>query len=83
MLDEFALHPDPRKLWSIAYPGITWGGTREVISTHRGSHNFFNELIREIAVPEIEEQLAATVEAELAKNVSGLLAPVAPRSEAS
>ena len=48
ILDEFALHPDPRKLWSIAYPGITWGGSMEVISTHRGSHNFFNQLIREV-----------------------------------
>lgn len=48
ILDEFALHPDPRKLWSIAYPGITWGGAMEVISTHRGSHNFFNQLIREV-----------------------------------
>ena len=48
VLDEFALHPDPRKLWSIAYPGITWGGSMELISTHRGSHNFFNQLIREI-----------------------------------
>lgn len=48
MLDEFALHPDPRKLWSIAYPGITWGGNLEVISTHRGSRNFFNQLIREV-----------------------------------
>lgn len=48
ILDEFALHPDPRKLWSIAYPGITWGGLLEVISTHRGSHNFFNQLIREV-----------------------------------
>lgn len=47
VLDEFALHPDPRKLWSIAYPGITWGGNMEVISTHRGSNNFFNQLIRE------------------------------------
>ncbi len=47
VLDEFALHPDPRKLWSIAYPGITWGGAMEVISTHRGSHNFFNQLVRE------------------------------------
>lgn len=47
VLDEFALHPDPRKLWSIAYPGITWGGNMELISTHRGSHNFFNGLIRE------------------------------------
>lgn len=48
VLDEFALHPDPRKLWSIAYPGITWGGAMEVISTHRGSHNFFNQLVREV-----------------------------------
>lgn len=48
VLDEFALHPDPRKLWSIAYPGITWGGNMEVISTHRGSHNFFNQLVREV-----------------------------------
>lgn len=48
ILDEFALHPDPRKLWAIAYPGITWGGNMEIISTHRGSQNFFNGLIREI-----------------------------------
>jgi phage FluMu gp28-like protein len=48
ILDEFALHPDPRKLWSIAYPGITWGGAMELISTHRGSHNFFNQLVREV-----------------------------------
>lgn len=47
ILDEFALHPDPRKLWSIAYPGITWGGSMELVSTHRGSHNFFNTLVRE------------------------------------
>ena len=48
VLDEFALHPDPRKLWAIAYPGITWGGSLELISTHRGSANFFNQLVREI-----------------------------------
>lgn len=47
LLDEFALHPDPRKLWAIAYPGITWGGCMELISTHRGSANFFNELVQE------------------------------------
>lgn len=48
LLDEFALHPDPRKLYNIASPGLTWGGQMEVISTHRGSENFFNELIQEI-----------------------------------
>jgi len=48
VLDEFALGNDPRMMWSIAYPGLTWGGSMEVISTHRGSANFFNLLIREI-----------------------------------
>jgi len=48
VLDEFALLGDPRKMWSIAYPGLTWGGLLEVISTHRGSRNFFNLLVREI-----------------------------------
>lgn len=48
VLDEFALHPDPRKLYAIAYPGITWGGSLEIFSTHRGSANYFNGLIREI-----------------------------------
>ncbi len=48
LLDEFALHKDPRKLYAIAYPGITWGGQAEIVSTHRGSANFFNELVREV-----------------------------------
>lgn len=48
LLDEFALHKDNRKLYAIAYPGITWGGQLEMVSTHRGSHNFFNQLIIEV-----------------------------------
>jgi phage FluMu gp28-like protein len=47
-LDEFALHKDPRKLYSVAYPGITWGGQLEILSTHRGKDNFFNEIIVEV-----------------------------------
>lgn len=47
-LDEFALNPWQRKLYSIAYPGITWGGNLSMISTHRGNLTFFNELVREI-----------------------------------
>jgi len=47
-LDEFALHPDPRKLYAIAYPGITWGGGLSIFSTHRGTQNFFNDLINEV-----------------------------------
>lgn len=48
ILDEFALHRDQRKMWAIAYPGITWGGSMELVGTHRGSNSFFNGLVREI-----------------------------------
>jgi phage FluMu gp28-like protein len=47
ILDEFALHADPRRLYAIASPGITWGGRIEILSTHRGSGNYFNTLVRE------------------------------------
>ncbi len=47
VLDEFALHPDPARLYAIAYPGITWGGSLEIISTHRGGENFFAKLVEE------------------------------------
>jgi Fe-S cluster assembly protein SufD len=32
-------------------------------------HGFFNDLVRKIGVPQIEERLLATIEAELAKNI--------------
>src|SRR3954454_10505259 len=50
ILDEFALHSDPKQLYAIAYPGLTWGGSLEIFSTHRGTHIFFNELIQEITL---------------------------------
>ena len=48
VLDEFALHPDPEKLYAISLPGITWGGSMEIISTHRGRECFFNKLVEEV-----------------------------------
>lgn len=48
VLDEFALHKNPKLLYSIALPGITWGGQMAIVSTHRGKHNFFNKLIEEV-----------------------------------
>jgi phage FluMu gp28-like protein len=47
ILDEFALHVDGRRLYEIAYPGISWGGSMEIFSTHRGTENFFNQLVLE------------------------------------
>lgn len=48
LLDEFALRENPRGVFTIAGPTIDWGGTLAIISTHRGSANYFNELVREI-----------------------------------
>lgn len=47
-LDEFALRKDPGMVYAIAGPTIDWGGALAIISTHRGSANYFNTLIREI-----------------------------------
>jgi phage FluMu gp28-like protein len=47
-LDEFALRKDPGMVYGIAGPTIDWGGTLALISTHRGSGNYFNTLIREV-----------------------------------
>ncbi len=46
--DEFGLRKDPGMVYAIGSPTIDWGGTAAIISTHRGSKNFFNTLIREI-----------------------------------
>lgn len=47
-MDEFALNPDNRRLYAIGKPGTQWGGRVVIFSTHRGTANFFNELILEI-----------------------------------
>jgi phage FluMu gp28-like protein len=46
ILDEFALHPNGEELFAIAYPGVTWGGQLEILSTHRGTQTYFNQLIQ-------------------------------------
>jgi len=48
VLDEFALGRDPRQLYAITKPGLDWGGSLYIISTHRGTGNYFNELINEV-----------------------------------
>ncbi len=45
--DEFALNKENRQLYAIMEPGVTWGGSIWLFSTHRGSHNYFNTLLTE------------------------------------
>lgn len=47
-LDEFALHQDQRLLYRVAKPVTQWGGSLSLISTHRGAHTLFNQIIRAI-----------------------------------
>ncbi len=57
---------DDEQLFYLRSRGIEEKEARRLVV-----HGFFNDLIRRIDVPELEEQLAATVEAELSKNVTG------------
>ena len=55
---------DDNQLFYLRSRGIEESEARRLVV-----HGFFNDLIRKIGVPELEEQLVATVEAELEKNV--------------
>jgi phage FluMu gp28-like protein len=48
VFDEFALNAENRLLYSVGQPGTLWGGGMDIISTHRGTGNFFNELVNEV-----------------------------------
>jgi Fe-S cluster assembly protein SufD len=55
---------DDEQLFYLRSRGIAEDEARRLVV-----HGFFNDLIRKIDVPAIEEKLRETVEAELAKNV--------------
>jgi Fe-S cluster assembly protein SufD len=61
---------DDEQLFYLRSRGIEETEARRLVV-----HGFFNELIRKIDVPELEEQLYATVEAELATTIGALVAP--------
>ena len=56
---------DDEQLFYLRSRGVPEDEARRLVV-----HGFFNDLIRKIGVPELEEQLVTTVEAELEKNVS-------------
>jgi Fe-S cluster assembly protein SufD len=57
---------DDEQLFYLRSRGIAEAEARRLVV-----HGFFNDLIRKIGVPSLEEQLTGTVETELAKNVLG------------
>jgi Fe-S cluster assembly protein SufD len=64
---------DDNQLFYLRSRGIEESEARRLVV-----HGFFNDLIRKIGVPELEEQLVLTVEAELEKNVGRILGATAP-----
>ena len=59
---------DDEQLFYLRSRGIDEKEARRLVV-----HGFFNDLIRKVGVPAIEERLVRIVEAELAKNVNGLV----------
>jgi Fe-S cluster assembly protein SufD len=57
---------DDNQLFYLRSRGIEEAEARRLVV-----HGFFNDLIRKVGVPAIEERLISTVEGELAKNVTG------------
>jgi len=55
---------DDEQLFYLQSRGVPEDEARRLVV-----HGFFNDIVRKLSVPEIEESLLATVEAELAKNV--------------
>jgi len=64
---------DDNQLFYLRSRGIEESEARRLVV-----HGFFNDLIRKIGVPELEEQLVGTVEAELEKNVHRIIGAAAP-----
>jgi Fe-S cluster assembly protein SufD len=60
---------DDEQLFYLQSRGIPEDEARRLVV-----HGFFNDIIRRIGVAQLEDRLMATVEAELAKNVTGVVA---------
>ena len=52
-VDEAAVHKDFERMYAIAEPCATWGGSLTFISTHRSKQNFFYKLCDRIRKGEI------------------------------
>lgn len=48
ILDEFAFHEQPKKMWKAAFPVTTWGYPLVILSTHNGKNSMFNKFIEDI-----------------------------------
>lgn len=56
-IDEAAFHPDLEELIKAAIAHLMWGGRVDLVSTHNGDENAFNQLIQEIRAKKLQYSL--------------------------
>lgn len=56
-IDEAAFHPDLPELIKASIAHLMWGGRVDIVSTHNGDENDFNQLIQEIRAHKIDYSL--------------------------
>lgn len=59
-IDEAAFHGDLKELLKAALAFLMWGGRVDIVSTHNGDDNDFNQLIREIRAGKVPYSLHRT-----------------------
>lgn len=59
-IDEAAFHQDLKELLKASLAFLMWGGRVDIVSTHNGDDNDFNELIREIRAGKVPYSLHRT-----------------------
>ena len=60
VLDEFAWHEDPDKMWAAARPCITWGFPLRILSTHNGKSCRFYKFIEAVKKDKLKWSLHTT-----------------------
>jgi phage FluMu gp28-like protein len=60
VLDEFAHHDDPVKMWAAARPCITWGFPLRILSTQNGKTSLFYRFIQRILKKRLKWSLHTT-----------------------
>jgi phage FluMu gp28-like protein len=60
VLDEFAWHEDPEKMWAAARPCITWGFPLRILSTHNGKSCLYYKFIERVKKKQLNWSLHTT-----------------------
>lgn len=54
-IDEAAFHPDLAELIKGALAFLMWGGRLDIVSTHNGEDNYFNQLLKDVKAKKLED----------------------------